>query len=159
MQITCPNCNKKFNVSDELIPRNGRLLQCGNCKNKWFHKNENLSIKKKQSSIIPLIKKVAEVEKVIDDNNITKKVNNITKTKVKEKKEIIIEKDKSLVTKKRSNTLKLFFVTIVSFTAFIVLIDTFKNQISLIFPDIIFVLNNLYESLKDIILFFKDLIK
>ena len=41
----------------------------------------------------------------------------------------------------------------------ILLIDTFKMQISIVFPEIIKILNNLYESLTDIYLFFKDLIK
>ena len=54
---------------------------------------------------------------------------------------------------------KFFLVLIISILAMILLIDTFKMQISIVFPEIIKILNNLYESLTDIYLFFKDLIK
>ena len=40
MIISCPNCKKKFEVADNLIPKGGRLLQCSGCSNKWFFKNE-----------------------------------------------------------------------------------------------------------------------
>ena len=40
MIISCPNCKKKFEVVDNLIPESGRLLQCSGCSNKWFFKNE-----------------------------------------------------------------------------------------------------------------------
>ena len=29
MIIECPNCNKKFNLDEKLIPKNGRTLKCG----------------------------------------------------------------------------------------------------------------------------------
>jgi len=53
----------------------------------------------------------------------------------------------------------MIFVFIISFAALIILLDTFKNQLSSIIPNIDLILNNLYETLKDIYLFFKDLIK
>ena len=37
MIITCPNCNKKFNIDHSLIPESGRLLQCSNCLHKWHY--------------------------------------------------------------------------------------------------------------------------
>ena len=40
MIITCPSCNRKFKVNDELIPSEGRDLQCGSCDNVWFFKKE-----------------------------------------------------------------------------------------------------------------------
>ena len=40
MIITCPNCNKRFNIDASLIPNEGRLLQCSNCNNKWHYKIE-----------------------------------------------------------------------------------------------------------------------
>ena len=36
MIIDCPDCNKKFDIDQNLIPDNGRLLQCGSCNYKWF---------------------------------------------------------------------------------------------------------------------------
>ena len=41
MIITCPNCNKKFNIDHTIIPEDGRDLQCGSCKHVWFYKTEN----------------------------------------------------------------------------------------------------------------------
>ena len=37
MIITCPSCDKKFNVDASLIPKVGRNLQCGFCDHKWFY--------------------------------------------------------------------------------------------------------------------------
>ena len=42
MIITCPSCNKKFNVDASLIPQEGRTLQCGFCEHKWFFKTESI---------------------------------------------------------------------------------------------------------------------
>ena len=42
--------------------------------------------------------------------------------------------------------------------ALIIILDTFKNQISLFYPNIKNVLNNFYETLKDVKLFFIDLV-
>ncbi len=41
MIITCPSCNKKFKIEDDLIPSKGRNLQCGSCNHYWFYKIEN----------------------------------------------------------------------------------------------------------------------
>ena len=37
MIISCEKCDKKFELSDELIPEEGRLLQCGSCSYKWHY--------------------------------------------------------------------------------------------------------------------------
>ena len=55
--------------------------------------------------------------------------------------------------------LSYLLVIIISFIALIILIDTFKSSINSFIPGIDFYLSSLYESLKDILLFFKDLIK
>ena len=74
----------------------------------------------------------------------------------------IIAKDKVHQEKnnkiKKISLLNVILVFIISIIALIILVDTFKNPISLIFPDIKFILNSLYETLTDIILFFKDLL-
>ena len=46
MIISCTNCQKKFDVKDNLIPKSGRLLECSSCKHKWFFKNDVLVLKK-----------------------------------------------------------------------------------------------------------------
>ena len=62
--------------------------------------------------------------------------------------------------KKSSFTLGKFLrhilVFIISFVALSYL-DTFKSPLEIIFPNLELVLYNLYETLKDIILFIKDL--
>ena len=40
MIITCPSCKKKFNIDINLIPAEGRNLQCGSCEHTWFYKNQ-----------------------------------------------------------------------------------------------------------------------
>ena len=40
MIITCINCNKKFDINSDLIPKNGRLLECSSCNHQWFFKIE-----------------------------------------------------------------------------------------------------------------------
>ena len=41
MIIECINCNKKFNVDADLIPKQGRQIQCGSCKHIWHFKIES----------------------------------------------------------------------------------------------------------------------
>ena len=56
------------------------------------------------------------------------------------------------------NFLNLIIVFIISFVALVILTDTFMHPIKKIFPNIEFLLYNLYEAIKDITLFIKDLI-
>ena len=75
-----------------------------------------------------------------------------------------IEPNRSMVisSKKKKimpNFFKIFLVVIISLIAFIILLDTFKSIIITFYPNIDLILNNLYETLKDINLFIKDLIR
>ena len=54
--------------------------------------------------------------------------------------------------------MKKFMVLIISVIALLILIDTFKIQLVKFIPGIDVVLDNLYETLKDLSLFLKDLI-
>ena len=93
------------------------------------------------------------VEKTIEKEEITSTtLNEETLSKIDDK-EPQIKKDK------KTNYLKIFIVIIITFVAIIIIIETFKHQISLIYPDIETLLSNLYESLRDINLFLRDLIK
>ena len=42
MIIECPCKKKKFNIDINLIPAEGRNLQCGSCDRIWFYKKEEL---------------------------------------------------------------------------------------------------------------------
>ena len=53
--------------------------------------------------------------------------------------------------------LSYIIVSIITFVAIIILLDTFKIPLSNIFPDLELVLYNLFETLRDLILFAKDL--
>ena len=50
-------------------------------------------------------------------------------------------------------------IIILSFLAMIIIIDTFKSPLSIIFPNVDNFLYSLYEIMKDIFYFIKDLIK
>ena len=141
MIISCNQCNKKFEIDSSLIPNEGRLLQCSSCNHKWFYKK---NIEKKD------INKEETIISVDKDINYKKKV-------VKENKIPIERKPQKKVKIKKISFLNIILVFIISIIALIIVIDTFKNQISLIIPDIKFILNSLYETLTDIILFLKDL--
>ena len=74
---------------------------------------------------------------------------------------ININDDKSAKSKPRNQkkfkVLNVSIVVIISFVAFIIIIDTFKYPIGKVVPSVEFILYNLYESIKDISLFIRDL--
>ena len=148
MIIDCPVCNKKFDIDQDLIPTDGRLLQCGSCNHKWFFKL-NINEKKPEEEIKIKPKKDFNINVESTDKNLKKEIN-------VETKEIIPKKKKE---KKSINYLNIILVIIISTTAFIFVLDTFKNQLTFVFPNIKFLLNNLYQSIEDIKLFILDLIK
>ncbi len=142
MIIACPKCKKKFDIEDSLIPEKGRLLQCSSCDNKWF------------------FKKTIEVKKKIERISTKTKTNKIPK----ETEDIIIEAEENntkVKNLKKNNLpiLNLLLITIISFAALIIFLDTFKIQINNFVPGFEFLLENFYETLKDFYLFTIDLIK
>ena len=36
MRLICPNCDAQYEVPDDVIPEDGRDVQCSNCGNTWF---------------------------------------------------------------------------------------------------------------------------
>ena len=170
MIITCNNCNKKFDIDSNLIPDKGRSLQCASCNHKWFFKKEVL-----ENTVSPIDESITiDSVNIFDQNNssinVEESVSNAPKDEVevdleeeiKEKIEIKINESTQINTKpkklKNFKILNIFIVTIISFVAFIIIVDTFKYPIGKIVPNIEFILYNLYESIKDISLFIRDLI-
>ena len=142
MIIACPKCKKKFDIEDSLIPEKGRLLQCSSCDNKWF------------------FKKSIEVKKKVERISTKSKTNKIPK----ETEDIIIEAEENntkVENLKKNNLpiLNLLLITLISFAALIIFLDTFKIQINNLIPGFEFLLENFYETLKDFYLFIIDLIK
>jgi predicted Zn finger-like uncharacterized protein len=144
MIISCENCSKKFDVESSLIPEKGRLLECNSCNHRWFYKNENIT------KIIEPIRN--ENLDIFDKIDLKKNKPPIIDTKT------IIPEKKIIKNEKKKNFLNSTVVFIISFIAFVILLDTFKSPIGKIVPNIEFLLHNLYDSIKDILLFTKDLI-
>ncbi len=159
MIIACPNCNKKFKIDPTLIPEDGRDLKCGSCNHVWLYKIEDLS-----SMPLTLNKNIYdnkfapnEVEKENDYE--FDKITEITKEEKSAKK--FIEKQKSPSENKEKNTGSKFFsylvVFMISSVALVILLDTLKTPLIIVFPNLEIVLFNLFETLKDIKLFIIDL--
>ncbi len=156
MIIVCPSCEKNFEVDSNIIPEKGRLVKCGSCDQTWFfNKNSQVNINNKKIDI-PII-------------NVTKK----TSSKSLNKKEKTLDKDTSIISKNNKGSelvkyqaksnftfgkfLGYLVVTIVSFVALIIILDTFKGPLNVFFPNLELILYNLFETLKDLLLFIKDL--
>ena len=163
MIITCNNCNKNFNLDSNLIPDKGRLLQCASCDHKWFYKTALSPIEGDKNNV-----------NIFDQNNTTDNIEINPSDPPKE--EVKVDNEKELEKKievnkneripvttkaKKQKAFKKFniiIVAIISFVAFIIIIDTFKYPIGKVVPSVEFILYNLYESIIDISLFIKDLI-
>ena len=150
MIISCDQCHKKFEIDSNLIPKDGRLLECGSCNHKWFYK-QDIEDKTEEIIIEPQLKNIEEEN--IDP--IQTNISQINEFDTSFKKKEIIENKKI----KKIGVLNIIIVFIISFVALIILVETFKDPISIYIPNIEFILNSLHEILRDIILFFKDLIK
>ena len=150
MIISCEQCDKKFEIDSNLIPKDGRLLECGSCNHKWFYKQE-IEDKTQEIIIEPQIKNIEE--KNIDP--IQTNISPINELDASSEKKKITENKKI----KKISILNIIIVFIISFVALIILIETFKDPISIFIPNIKFILYNLYETLNDIVLFFNDLIE
>ena len=153
MIVQCNNCHKKFDLDANLIPEEGRLLQCSACNNTWFFKKKK--IETPQEVTIPEIQNNKEEETISpkkDHANSSEKSSNEEIENVKEEK--IIE---PLPDKKNYRILNILVVSIISFAAFIIIIDTFKTPLGKIVPNTELLLYNLYETFRDIGLFIRDL--
>ena len=151
MIITCEQCLKKFEIESSLIPKKGRLLQCSFCGHKWFYKrdiSEETKVVLEHQDI-----KTKKIEPTIKENNNIKIFNDSETFKKNKRKHSY----RHLENKKLS-FLNVILVFIISIIALIVLLDTFKSPISLMIPNIKFILESLYETLKDILLFIQDLL-
>ena len=164
MIIECPACSKKFNINEKLIPDEGRLLKCGNCDHTWFFKKEeNLILKTETIKINEIEENKSEINiKSVDvpikqTKKIRKKISKKPSTKESTSKELV-SIDKSSISRE-NNIIKKIFLIIISIIAFILLIDTFKNQISVIFPGIVQMSDSLYLVINDLKLFIKDLVR
>ena len=156
MIISCEQCHKKFEIDSNLIPKNGRLLRCGSCNHEWFFSKEIIE------KIKPKKDKVRDSETTVEkkDTSSLKKKEKIEINPNLKKNDLNIDqssKIKTLTKKKSINFLNIILVFILSIISLILIIDTFKKPISFVIPNIDYILYSLYETLKDIRLFFNDL--
>ena len=157
MIINCPCCDKSFEVEESLIPEKGRLLKCGFCDQTWFFKKNGQTTKTNFINDISTSKIENQKQPSKPIKKVYKPIND-TKSEIPDNKgtEIIKYQAKSSLT--FSKFLSYTVVFIFSLVAFIILVDTFKNPLYGLFPNLEFLLFNFYETLKDVQLFAKDLI-
>ena len=154
MIIVCPSCGKNFNVRDDQIPDKGRLLQCSNCKHEWFY----------TKNTIPVDDNIDELSKddfTQESFGILDQEEDCHDEAIVEDKTVELEKPQTSKKQKtkKVNFFKILLVFIISLVAFILIVDTFIVQISEYFPFAEKYLDNLYQSVIDISLFFQNLIK
>ena len=154
MIIECINCNKVFEVNSELIPENGRTIQCGSCNHVWFY-NPRISDLKKEKNQDAKFDNLKET--FVEENN--KKVfEEKDYSELKDNKNYEITKYKPKKGLSFFKFLSYLIVLLISLIALLILIDTFSAFLYQFFPGLELVMFNLFETLKDIELFIKDLI-
>jgi predicted Zn finger-like uncharacterized protein len=154
MIIECINCNKKFNVNDKLIPVDGRQIKCGSCNHIWHF----------------IIEKPLDETTIIKNEDITrdeteneKNFEPLTKIKKNEIKDEnkTSKNDLNFVNNSKNQRSNNFFsyllVSIITFIALIIIVDTLKTPLINLFPGLENILFNLFETLKDVKLFIIDL--
>ena len=154
MIIVCPSCGKNFNVRDDQIPDKGRLLQCSNCKHEWFYTKNTITVDDN-------LDEEFNDELTQESFGILDEEEDRNDEVIVEDKTVKLEKPKIIKKKKTTkvNFFKLLLVFIISFVAFVLIVDTFIVQISIYIPFAEKYLDNLYQSIIDISLFFQNLIK
>ena len=162
MIITCPSCKKKFNIDINLIPSEGRDLQCGSCEHIWFYKkqepiseplqiNEDIAIQENENNDNLNDNKSNDQEIKRPGKEYKETKSELSAIKETESKPELIKKTQS------SKFFSYLIVFIISLGALIILLDTLKTPLINIFPGLEVLLFNLYETLKDIKLFIIDL--
>ena len=66
MIIQCESCSRKFQVKDEDIPKEGRMVQCSNCSQKWFQ----VPVKIQSSTTPDKDKKISKMEFEASDGRV-----------------------------------------------------------------------------------------
>ena len=163
MIITCPSCKKKFNIDINLIPSEGRNLQCGSCEHIWFYKKEDPIPEPLPINEDIVIRENEESDNSNDDKSKDQLIKQPIKENKKPKSELSTIKETEIkpeeIKKKQSHKFfSYLIVLIISLGALILLVDTLETPLINIFPGIEVLLFNLYETLKDVKLFIIDLL-
>ena len=161
MIINCNKCDKNFNLDSSLIPAKGKLLKCGNCGNEWFFKLKNEEFNEEEENNSPnyIQSKVNEKENLESDITNTDIKIHIPNEEQEHNKSDLVSKNNNIkkINYSSKNILGKLIIFLITVFALIFLIDTFKLYLANFFPSIIPILDNLYATLQDLNLFFKDL--
>ena len=155
MIIVCPSCQKRFDVDSNLIPEKGRMVKCGSCNHTWvFNKNDKINIEIESIEIPINNQKNYNAPQSSEKNeNINDNLSGLSKNN--KGSELIKYQAKSNFSFVK--ILNYLIVLLISFVAIIIVLDTFKGPLSFFFPNLELLLYSLFETLKDLVLFIKDL--
>ena len=162
MIIDCISCSKKFEVNSSLIPENGRTIQCGSCNHVWFYKPQIDALKNETTSDVNENQNDSEVDISVTNNQLDQNHDNQEEKEISNINEKLIsdtieDKNKTKKTFGISKFLSYLLVSIISFIALIIVLDTFKSPLSNTIPGLEIFLYNFFETLKDLYLFIKNL--
>ena len=154
MIIECINCNKVFEINSELIPENGRTIQCGSCNHVWFYNPKISDFKKEKNQDT----EINDLKKTIVEEKVQKIFEGKDYTKLEDTKNYEITEYKPKKTLSFLKFLSYLIVLLISFIALLIIVDTFNTFLYQFFPGLEIIMFNLFETLKDIELFIRDLI-
>jgi predicted Zn finger-like uncharacterized protein len=164
MIIDCINCTKKFEVNASLIPDNGRTIQCGTCNHVWFYKPKIEQSKNEIKAEISISKSDDDILENKKDDHANEKLSKIDETinhenfANKEPSSNELTNKNKITSFNVSKFLSYFLVFLITFSALIIVLDTFKSPLSSIIPGLEIFLYNFFETLKDLYLFLKNLL-
>ena len=162
MIITCKSCNKNFNVPQNAIPKEGRLVQCSSCGNKWVQFPEVSKRVDTKKSIKPVSVKKTPKKRTVKRSGPT-----IYSSEYLEKKHGIKIRDTSNTSRKRTvkkdvktslGFYSIFLITIIFLTAFLGVLNLNKEIVILNLPVTEKYINYLFENINIIWIIFKDIV-
>ena len=180
MIIQCKSCQKKFLVPANAIPKEGMEVQCGICSNTWFQEPE---IKKKAKPKLKSEKITQEKIETASDGKKYKflgkqwalvlpsgKAGRLAKNEISKELDEKIERsiDPSIESmsiaaseKDEKNQgigfLTSVFIILIGAISAIGVLQTFKNELVVYWPELEFYLEYVYETLGNIRIILRDL--
>ena len=178
MIIQCKSCQKKFLVSENAIPKGGMEVQCGICSSTWFQKPE---IKKKSK---PKSKKITQekIETASDGKKYkflgkqwalvlpSGKAGRLAKSHIKKELDEKIGRSidpsvesMSIATSEKDEKnkgigfLTSIFIILIGAISAIGVLETFKNELAVYWPELESYLEYVYETLMNIRTILRDL--
>ena len=162
MIIICKSCNKNFNVPQNAIPKEGRLVQCSSCGNKWVQFPEVSKKVDTKKSIKPVSVKKTPKKRTVKRSGPT-----IYSSEYLEKKHGIKIKDTSNTSKTRTakkevktslGFYSVFLITIIFLTAFLGVLNLNKELVISNLPVTEKYITYLCENINIIWIIFKDIV-